>query len=157
MSEKIIDFVYRERKGEKMLRSCRFCGKIHDSRYQCDKRPRREKKDTDAVRLRSTYRWQRVRDRVRERDRNVCQVCERRYANDKAADRGGRRYEYEDISVHHIVPIEENKDFAFDENYLITLCGRCHEEAEQGLIDRDFLLEIVRENEAKRKNIPGVV
>ncbi len=140
-----------------MLRSCRYCGKIHDSRYQCDKRPRREKKDTEAVRLRSSYQWQRIRDVVRERDRNVCQVCERRYAADKASDREGRRYEYEDLSVHHIVPIEENKEFAFDERYLITLCGRHHEEAEQGLIDRDYLIKIVRENEEKNKNIPGIV
>jgi len=157
MSEKIVDIVYRERKVREMLRSCRYCGKIHDSSYQCEKRPKREKKDTEAVRLRSSYRWQRVRDRVRERDRNVCQLCMRRYTSDKGTDHGGRRYEYEDLSVHHIVPIEENKEFAFDERYLITLCGRHHEEAEQGLIDRDFLLEIVRENEEKRKNIPGVV
>ena len=140
-----------------MLRSCRFCGKIHDSRFDCGKRPRREKKDTEAVRLRSSYRWQRIRDRVRERDRNVCQLCERGFSADNTDSRSGRRYEYEDLSVHHIIPIEENKEFAFDERYLITLCGRHHEEAEQGLIDRDFLIEIVCENEGKRKNIPGVV
>lgn len=45
----------------------------------------------------------------------------------------------EGLEVHHIVPIETDASLAFDDNNLITLCGRCHEFAEAGQIKADDL------------------
>jgi len=58
--------------------------------------------------------------------------------------------EYDGLSVHHIIPIEklaaDDIEKAFDLNNLITLCDRHHEAAEAGLISKDELIEIAKEN-----------
>lgn len=54
------------------------------------------------------------------------------------------RIVYEDLEVHHIIPLEERPDLAFEDNNLITLCQEAHEKAERGEISREELLELVR-------------
>lgn len=123
-----------------MKRACVYCGRIHDTRYVCDKKPKPYTRDTVATKARSTSRWQKTRERVRERDNNVCQCCLRNYPGTI------RQYEYNGLSVHHIVKILDDSDMIYDENNLITLCAYHHEEAEAGRISKEDLREIVRQN-----------
>ena len=60
--------------------------------------------------------------------------------------------EYEDLSVHHIEPLEDDKERAFDEDNLITLCDVHHEAAEAGKVSRSFLHEIAIKNNKKYRS-----
>lgn len=143
-----------------MLKSCAYCGRIHDSRDPCEEKKKagsRYPKDTMATKTRSSSRWQKTREYIRQRDHGVCQLCLRNYAGTL------RPYETGELSVHHIVPLEEtvawdnNTEKAFDHENLITLCRIHHEMAEQGLISREALENIARENERRTvKYPPGI-
>lgn len=116
-----------------MLRSCQYCGRIHFKGYACPKKPRSKKRGSgEAERIRSTYAWQRARERVKERDHYLCVCC---------LARG--RVNHVALEVHHIAPLEERPDLAYEDGNLITLCGRDHEDAEAGVITRGELLELV--------------
>lgn len=126
-----------------MLKSCTYCGKIHDSHYECPEKTRTRTRycnDTMASHLRSLSRWQKTRDYIRERDHNVCQLCLKNYPGTL------RPYETEGLSVHHIDKIEDDSSKAFDEYNLITLCRVHHELAESGEIDKEILRAIAKEN-----------
>ena len=69
---------------------------------------------------------------IRERDNYLCLMCK---INDK--------YVYNDVSVHHIVPLAEEWDIRLDDDNLITLCGTHHEEAESGKIKREQLIALI--------------
>lgn len=130
-----------------MLKSCSACGRIHDSRYICPAKQARQKKyakDTQASKLRSTSRWQKTREYIRERDQ-VCQLCLRGYPKTI------RPYETEGLSVHHIIKLEDDPTKAFDELNLITLCEVHHEMAEAGEIGREVLMQIAKENAERRR------
>ena len=53
--------------------------------------------------------------------------------------------EYEDLSTHHIIPLEETMDHAADDDWCITLCERHHREAENGEHDRALLHQLAME------------
>lgn len=128
------------------MKSCAYCGRIHPADYICPKKPKMRAKDnnTAAVKLRSSYRWQKVRDEVKQRDKYICQCCLRNYPGTL------RQVEYDGLSVHHIIPLEilldDDYEKAFDLNNLITLCERHHEAAEAGKISREELIKIAKEN-----------
>lgn len=111
-----------------MLRSCPRCGRVHDSRIKCARewKPR----TSPADRFRSSRSWQRTRDAVRARDLSLCRVC---------ADKEPPEYVTEGLSVHHIVPLEEDFELRNDMDNLVTLCSRCHEDAENGRVPRGYL------------------
>ena len=46
------------------------------------------------------------------------------------------------IEAHHIVPLVEDKDLAYDVDNGITLCIKHHKAADRGEIDRDKLREL---------------
>ena len=46
------------------------------------------------------------------------------------------------LSVHHITPIKDDPERYLDEDNLITLCERHHEEAENGKIDEGYLRQL---------------
>ena len=125
----------------RVLRSCRYCGRIHDIKYICPKKPKKKRKqyDTEAVEFRRTNAWKKKSLDIRERDHYLCQVCIR------AAYMTYRPLTHHDISVHHIIPISEDKDLALDDENLITLCAFHHELAESGQIPRSELQKIVQE------------
>lgn len=125
------------------LRACAYCGRIHPADYICEKKPKRKEKktDTEAVRIRNTSRWQYTRQHIKERDNNLCQLCLRNYQGTR------RQIEYQDLSVHHIIALEDDKSKAFDCENLITLCDIHHEMAEQGLISKAELKDIAKEQE----------
>ena len=58
-----------------MLRSCKYCGRIHDSKFDCGMKPKREKKITDKDKFRWSTEWKNKREEIRERDNNLCQIC----------------------------------------------------------------------------------
>lgn len=127
-----------------MKKLCVYCGRVHDSRLDCGHKPKRHETDSRAQHIRNRYRWRRTREAVRERDNNICQLCLRNYKG------ALRPYEYEGLEIHHIIPIEEDENKAFDMQNLITLCKVHHEQAERGEITREILTEIAKENERRR-------
>ena len=117
-----------------MLKSCRYCGRIHDSAYDCGKKTQRiydEDRSSEAVRFRNRKVWRRKADEIKERDLSLCRKC---------LSEG--RYVYHGLSVHHIVPLEEDFTKRLDNDNLITLCSQCHGAAENGSINRDILLSL---------------
>lgn len=137
-----------------MLKSCQYCGRIHDSKYICE-RKRQKIKDRQAYRSKGNqqiYNFHRSQDwknksiEIRQRDNYCCQVCIRGLYEPM------RRYETDDISVHHIIPIAEEWDRRMDNDILISLCRRHHEMADTGEISREELLRIAEEQE---RTAPG--
>ena len=127
-----------------MLKSCSYCGRIHDKKYDCGKKPQRIKKKYEKDVFRSTAAWQRKATEIKERDNYLCQVCIRNLYDAKA------RINSINLSVHHAISIKENYELRLDNNNLITLCGMHHEMAE----DRRIPLEAIQEIIDQQENIP---
>lgn len=124
-----------------MLKSCRYCGRIHDSKFNCGKKPKHRKmlKETEASAFRRSDAWKKKSLSIRERDHYLCQVCLRSVYMSK------RALTYDGLAVHHIVPIEEDRSLALEDSNLITLCNFHHELAESGYIPRGELQEFAAE------------
>jgi len=123
--------------GVKMLRSCKYCGRIHEASEVCDakrsanERRMNNRKQTIALSFRRSNAWTNKSLAIRGRDHYLCLCC-------KAMLPGTtRQYETRDLSVHHITPIEEDYSLRLDDMNLITLCERHHEMCERGEITRD--------------------
>ena len=124
------------------LKSCKYCGRIHKKDFVCPMKPKRNKyKTSEADKFRWTKAWQRKREEVKRRDKFLCQICIRKLYNTI------KKYNYNDLEVHHIVPIKEDYELRLEDSNLITVCEYHHELAEQGTIPRDELLSIVEEQE----------
>ncbi|MGG3623853.1 HNH endonuclease [Bacillus gobiensis] len=127
-----------------MLRSCSYCGNIHDRKYQCPKKPKRKKNTTHIDKFRWSTQWQKKRKQIREdRDRHMCQVCIRELHNTE------KKYNFNNIQVHHVYSVSEAWDKRLDDNNLISLCSYHHGLAEYGKISKKELLKIVDEQEEK--------
>ena len=126
-----------------MLKSCKYCGKIHDSKYICDSRPIKNKKITELDKFRWTRTWQNKREEIKKRDLYLCQICVRELYNTKT------KYNTEELSVHHNIPINEDYNKRLDNNNLITLCDYHHKMCERGEISREEVQKIIEEQEEK--------
>lgn len=71
------------------------------------------KKKTSYQELLKDSRWIKKRNEILNRDNNTCQFC-------------GAQDRY--LHVHHKRYIQGNKPWEYDNDDLITLCDRCHEE-----------------------------
>ncbi len=129
-------------KGDIMLKSCKYCMRIHDSKYDCGKKPKRTKQGNNKDRFRWSRKWREKAQQIKERDKYLCQLAIRE---------NPPRYIYTDLEVHHIVPIEEDWDKRLDDDNLITLSEEYHEKAERGEISREYLLSIAKEQEANNE------
>lgn len=119
--------------------SCPYCGRMHDRGFMCPKKPARKSRyDREANRVHHSNRWTKLSLRIRERDKFLCVYCLR---HDKRINTAG-------IEVHHITPIEQDNDKAYDSANLISLCREHHEQAEKGLIDKCVLEALARQQEA---------
>lgn len=120
-----------------MQKSCPYCGRIHPIGAVCVKKPPRIRRrdESDAASYRNTGNWRRTRDAAKRRDLYICRVC---------LDRGEWNPIYRYIEVHHIIPIAENEMLRDELDNLITLCKRHHEDAEAGIIDRDYLRRLAK-------------
>ncbi|WP_312371838.1 HNH endonuclease [Lachnoclostridium sp.] len=127
-----------------MLKSCKYCMRIHDSKYDCGKKPQRKKQGNDKDKFRWTSTWQKKRDEIKERDLYLCQACIRNLKGTL------NRYTYFNLSVHHAISLEDDFEKRLDNDNLITLCELHHEMAERGDISLDIILNIIREKEEKQ-------
>lgn len=126
-----------------MLRSCKYCGKIHDSKYNCPSKPQRKKQVTEADKFRWTSLWQKKREEIKQRDLYLCQICIRELYNTI------NKYNTEDLEVHHNIPINENYDKRLDNDNLLTVCHSHHDMCESGEIPREEVQRIINEQESK--------
>lgn len=136
-----------------MLKSCKYCGRVHQNTYICEAKKnaigkqKKRKGNSQADRFRWSYDWQNKRAEIRQRDRQVCQICIRGlYEPD-------RIYETDNLSVHHIKPLSEAYEHRLDNEYLITLCERHHHMAETGQIPQEELIRIAKEQEDASSSI----
>ena len=122
-----------------MLRSCKYCGRIHQREYVCPKKPPPKKQHKDKgnkEHFRNTAAWQKMRKAIKFRDMGVCQIC---------LESGS--YNSEDLEVHHIRSLAEDFSRRLDRLNLITLCCYHHKQADDGEIDAERLLKIAERNE----------
>lgn len=138
-----------------MLKSCQYCGRIHDSKYICPQKEQRikdrqGKSKTKADRFRWSKQWKDKRAEIRERDL-VCRVCEAGLYDPE------RKYETQDLSVHHIDSIESAWDSRLDNGNLITLCLRHHEMAERGDIPKEVLKNLAKGREGTPGGLISVI
>lgn len=118
-----------------MYKTCSRCGKIHPANYKCNKG--KVYRGGEERKLRNTYAWEKKSKEVREKANYLCEVC-----------RAEGRYIYNNIEVHHITKITEDKSLLLDDFNLVCLCQEHHKKADKGLIDADYLRELawLREN-----------
>lgn len=112
-----------------MLKACSRCGKIHPANYNCT--VGKIYTGGDERKERSKYSWTLKSEEVREKANYLCEVCK---------DQG--KITYDNLEVHHIVPIRENKDLLLENENLICLCVDHHKQAERGQLDRDYLRKL---------------
>lgn len=132
-----------------MLKSCKYCGRIHDIKYICPRKPVRKKKDNMILRFRNSNSWKKKRREIKERDLYLCQICIRNLYDTKVRMNG------KDISVHHAVSLEQDFSKRLDDGNLLTLCERHHKMAEDGEIPVRTVLEIIRQQEQLANEPPG--
>ena len=100
-----------------MLKSCKYCGRIHPRGYITPKKPKKAK--------------------IVRRDFHLCRVC-----NEGSYGVFGVPGLDQELSVHHIEPLEERFDLRLDDGNLLTCCSRHHRMADDGDIPRDYLHEL---------------
>jgi 5-methylcytosine-specific restriction protein A len=131
-----------------MLKSCKYCGGIHDRTYQCPSKPKRTKQPTYIDKFRRLRVWTNKSKQIRERDKHLCQICLRELYHTQI------KYNFTNIEVHHIESLAEAWDKRLDDGNLICLCSYHHKMAEQGEISKSELLEIVSEIQTISNTIP---
>lgn len=129
-----------------MLKSCKYCMRIHDSKFDCGKKPQRKKQGNNKDKFRWTAAWQNKRDEIKERDKYLCQACIRNLPGTI------NKYTYNNLSVHHAIPLEDDFEKRLDNDNLITLCDYPHHEmAESGEIPLYTILSIIKEQECGKR------
>ena len=130
-----------------MLKSCASCGHIHDSKHICKQKQasitlRQKKfKHTNQDKFRNTQAWHHKREEIRIRDSQLCPVCIRNLYDTI------QQYTYNNLEVHHAIPLEEDYSKRLENECLITLCPYHHQQAESGKIPRKIVLDIIKEQE----------
>lgn len=120
-----------------MYKSCSRCGKIHSTRYKCNhNKPKIDYSrygSQEERKLRNTSAWQKKSQDVRKQAQYLCEVC-----------RDNNIYNYNDLEVHHIVKLRDDKTGLLDDNNLICLCVKHHKQADRGLLSIDYLRELAQ-------------
>ena len=60
------------------------------------------------------------------------------------------KYNFNNLSVHHALPLEESYGSRLDDDNLLTLCDRHHKMADDGEIPYSVIKQIIDEQEEKR-------
>ena len=120
-----------------MLKSCRYCGRMHKVGESCPGKPKSKKRitwcaDTPERRFRSTQKWRDKRGEVKQRDHYMCRVC---------LDQSHINCGY--LEVHHIVSLHDDFSRRLDGSNLISLCREHHEQAEKGQLTAAYLHKLV--------------
>ena len=124
-----------------MYKACSRCGKIHDTRYQCNAGKTYKRYDGEERKLRSKSAWTKKSLEIREKANWLCEVC-----RDKGI------YTYESLEVHHITKVKDDSSKLLDDLNLVCLCVSHHKQADYGQIDADFRRNLARMREGG--NIP---
>lgn len=124
-----------------MLKSCYYCGRVHPIGYDCPKKPKRIRKeyDTKQVQFRATVSWRKKSKQIQQRDKYLCQACLHEFPGTV------HKYNSNNLSVHHIVPLDEDFSRKLDDDNLITLCAGHHKQADMGIIGKNTLFDIMNE------------
>ncbi len=117
-----------------MFKACSKCGKIHDSRFQCN--VGRTYEGGIERSMRSQYAWTVKSKEIRERANHLCEVC-----------RASGIITYEGIEVHHITKVKDDPSKLLDNFNLVCLCQEHHKQADKGLIDSEYLKELAMRRE----------
>ena len=118
--------------------TCSRCG-IVPRGHRCPYRTYKKKAyDTEADKFRKTKRWTNKSIEIRQRDRYLCRVCEADLYNTI------QRFTYNELDVHHIVPINEDYNKRLDNDNLISLCRYHHKMADDGKIPREELYKLIK-------------
>ena len=115
-----------------MLRTCSICGKFHDINESCPSF--KSIRNTKADKFRNTSKWRRKREEIKKRDCYLCRYCfdiEHKVTTTR-------------LSVHHIEPLETAYNRRLDDDNLITLCDKCHKNAEIEDIDKSLLKRLTK-------------
>lgn len=121
-----------------MLRSCSKCGRLHKIGYICKEGIKTDysKYDYEEAKLRNTYSWHTKAEQIKADSHYLCAVC-----------LDNKIYNYNNLEVHHITKIKEDKSKLLDNYNLICLCKECHRLADAGIIDKEYLLKLTKERE----------
>lgn len=118
-----------------MLKSCKYCGRIHPKGYVCPKKPKIEhRRSSKAALFRKSNAWKEKSLSIRHRDFSMCRIC-----NDASYGILCIPGLETLLHVHHIEPLEECFERRLDDDNLVTSCTGHHEMAERGEIPRDYL------------------
>ena len=129
-------------KGRLLIqKSCKYCGRIHDDGHVCISKPIKRKKIDEAVRFRNSEVWRKKRQQIKERDCYLCQVCIRELYGTR------RKYNYEDLQVHHAIAVNESEELRLDDSNLITLYSMHHTMCDKGEIPYEEVKQIILEQE----------
>ena len=118
-----------------MFKSCSKCGKIHDTKYICN--VGRTFTGGDERKLRSKYSWTKKSEEIRERANYLCEVCR---------DQG--IFTYENLEVHHITKVKDDSTKLLENENLICLCQEHHKQADNGEIDKNYLINLAKVRES---------
>ena len=117
-----------------MFKACSKCGRIHSSNYECN--VGRTFTGGEERKLRSQYSWTKKSLEIRERAHHLCEVC-----------RAQGIFTYNNIEVHHITKVTEDKSLLLDNDNLICLCAPHHKQADNNELDKDYLLKLAHQRE----------
>ena len=117
-----------------MLKACSRCGKIHPYNQQCN--VGRIYKGSEERNLRAKSVWHKKSEEIRERAQYLCEVC-----RDKGI------ITYDNLEVHHIIPLKIAPELLLDNLNLICLCAMHHHEADEGKIDVTYLQKLAKKRE----------
>lgn len=126
-----------------MLKSCKYCGRIHDSKFDCGKKPKRDYIRTKEDGFRYTSAWKKKREEIKQRDKYLCQICIRKLYN--TLD----QYTYDGLEVHHAEKLNDAYDKRLDNYNLLTTCIYHHKMADKGEIPFNVINKIIKEQEEK--------
>ncbi|MGN1118453.1 MAG: hypothetical protein ACI4RU_07555, partial [Acutalibacteraceae bacterium] len=57
-----------------MLKSCKYCGRIHDVKFICPKKPKKNKESSEINQFRGSSLWKKKRKEIKQRDM-FCRIC----------------------------------------------------------------------------------
>ena len=120
-----------------MFKSCSKCGKIHNSNFKCVSK--RIYNSTDESKLRSQHVWTEKSRQIRARANYLCEVCR---------DQG--LVTYDNLEVHHIIKIKDDKEKFLDDDNLICLCSEHHKDADRGALDSVYLQSLAKLRECRQ-------
>ena len=120
-----------------MLKACSICGKIHPAGYT--HRKYRKYETAEERKLRSSNKWKIKSLEIRENADYLCEVCR---------DLGV--ITYDDLEVHHIEKIRDNKDLLLENNNLICLCVTHHKQADRGELSKEYLQKLAEDRERRK-------